>query len=262
MASQLQLLIGDCAEDEDKNAQNVAVLALSSTLTTRLKEGGGFNHPAFREAFVLCKVSAPPLLRLANRLRPRMILAHLKPLGAFRLWQMRLAEMYFQEGKFQDAMCEIDTAFIMGGPVNQLQAMLALVEPSAKSAFTSNENMQNRGDNIYAASRETEEKHVVECPLFSEHNHIPRVRAEQLTVKDFRKNFFKTPFLFGIIARLGKTESVPWHAHQTDTPVVIEGAMTSWAGTKKWGNLQWLRKEHGHRTVPIELGRHADGSLQ
>ena len=44
--------------------------------------------------------------------------------------------------------------------------------------------------------------------------------------------------------------------------MVIEGAMTAWPGLTKWSDLNWLRNEHGHRTVPIELGRHADGSLK
>jgi hypothetical protein len=38
--------------------------------------------------------------------------------------------------------------------------------------------------------------------------------------------------------------------------------MTDWRAMGKWGDLQWLRNEHGQRTVPIELGKHADNTMQ
>jgi len=214
-AHQLQALIGEDSStraeldhSDDRTTHEAAAEALSTTLWSRLKLEAGFDHPAFREAFVLCK--------------------------------MRLAVMFYQKGDFQEAMREVDVAFIMGGPVCELQAMIPLIEPPANAALLPKKNGHNNGDRHGSIGKVEEDKPIFECPLFSLHDyHIPRVRADQLSVKEFRKNFFKA-----------------------DTPVIIGGAMTNWRAMGKWGDLQWLHDEHGQRTVPIELGRHADNNMQ
>jgi hypothetical protein len=65
------------------------------------------------------------------------------------------------------------------------------------------------------------------------------VAAAELSVKEFKKQFFKA-----------------------ERPVVISGAMVEWAALRKWAEPRWWSREHGHRTVPVELGVHAAGSLQ
>jgi hypothetical protein len=105
---------------------------------------------------------------------------------------MRLAVMFYQKGDFQEAMREVDVAFIMGGPVCELQAMIPLIEPPANAALLRKKNGHNNGDGHGAIGKVEEDKPIIECPLFSLHDsHIPRVRADQLSVKEFRKNFFK-----------------------------------------------------------------------
>lgn len=49
---------------------------------------------------------------------------------------------------------------------------------------------------------------------------------------------------------------------QADAPVVIEGAMENWQALRKWSDLHALRQLHGHRTIPVEIGSHASGSLK
>lgn len=73
----------------------------------------------------------------------------------------------------------------------------------------------------------------------AEGSHIPRMAAAELSVREFKKRFFKV-----------------------DKPVVIEGGLEGWAALHKWSEPRWWRRQHGHRTVPIELGLHADGSLR
>jgi len=39
-------------------------------------------------------------------------------------------------------------------------------------------------------------------------------------------------------------------------PTVLEGMINHWAALDKWRDLQWLVQTVGHRTVPVEVGRH------
>ena len=42
--------------------------------------------------------------------------------------------------------------------------------------------------------------------------------------------------------------------HKRGKPLILEGVATSWPAMRKWSDLQWLRKQHGERLVPVELG--------
>ena len=42
-----------------------------------------------------------------------------------------------------------------------------------------------------------------------------------------------------------------WEVNQS---VVLEGLCGGWQALQLWGSWEWLREEHGHRYVPIEIG--------
>lgn len=46
--------------------------------------------------------------------------------------------------------------------------------------------------------------------------------------------------------------------YSTETPVVMTGVGSEWPAMKKWKDLAWWRRFHGHRFVPLELGRYSD----
>jgi hypothetical protein len=184
---------------------------------------------------------------------------------------MALADRWHADGEAADAtraLRAVDMAFIMGGPVESLQQLLRTVEPCARASLRPQPDALNasplpdatpgpvpttpllsgasslyftqRGDRVAATSAQ-------DCGIVSgaadgwraEGSHIPRVAASELSVKEFKKQFFKA-----------------------DKPVVIEGCMEGWAALHKWSEPCWWRREHGHRTVPIELGVHAAGTLR
>ncbi|DBA90193.1 TPA: Lysine-specific demethylase 8, variant 3 [Trebouxia sp. C0004] len=66
---------------------------------------------------------------------------------------------------------------------------------------------------------------------------IARRSAAELTAADFKKQYWKT-----------------------DTPVIITGAMDSWKAMREWPSLKWWNHNHGHRTIPVELGTDSTNS--
>jgi len=48
--------------------------------------------------------------------------------------------------------------------------------------------------------------------------------------------------------------------YNTDTPVVLVGLGAEWPAMTKWNDLRWWRDHHGHRSVPLELGRYHDNT--
>lgn len=66
---------------------------------------------------------------------------------------------------------------------------------------------------------------------------IARRSAAELTAAEFKKQYWKT-----------------------DTPVIITGAMGSWNAMHEWPNLKWWNHNHGHRTIPVELGTDSTNS--
>ncbi|KAL0042760.1 hypothetical protein WJX79_009907 [Trebouxia sp. C0005] len=66
---------------------------------------------------------------------------------------------------------------------------------------------------------------------------IARRSAAEMTAAEFKKQYWKT-----------------------DTPVIISGAMDSWNAMREWPDLQWWNHNHGHRTIPVELGTDSTNS--
>ena len=187
---------------------------------------------------------------------------------------MALADCWHATGAAADAtraLRAVDMAFIMGGPVESLQQLLRTVEPCARASLQLQPDAVDasptpdatpgpppttpllsgacpfyftQGGSCYIPSAIVGQR-TPEVGLLSdggrraEGSHIPRVAAAELSVKEFKKQFFKA-----------------------DKPVVIQGSMEGWAALHKWSEPRWWRREHGHRTVPIELGVHAAGSLR
>eukprot|EP00658_Telonema_sp_P-2_P017240 TRINITY_DN16676_c0_g2_i1.p1 TRINITY_DN16676_c0_g2~~TRINITY_DN16676_c0_g2_i1.p1 ORF type:complete len:243 (-),score=40.69 TRINITY_DN16676_c0_g2_i1:101-829(-) len=42
-------------------------------------------------------------------------------------------------------------------------------------------------------------------------------------------------------------------------PVVLVGSCAHWKALEAWNRIGWIESELGHRTVPVELGRHLEG---
>ena len=66
---------------------------------------------------------------------------------------------------------------------------------------------------------------------------LERVEGTELTTKEFKQRFYST-----------------------DTPVVLANLGKDWRALRVWDDLEWWKRFHGHRCVPLELGRYADAS--
>ena len=75
----------------------------------------------------------------------------------------------------------------------------------------------------------------------------------QPTVADDRR------FIGRVDGRLSRKEFKTAY-YNTDTPVVLVGLGAEWPAMTKWDDLRWWRDRHGHRSVPLELGKYHDNT--
>ena len=66
---------------------------------------------------------------------------------------------------------------------------------------------------------------------------LERVEGTAITVKEFKRRFYST-----------------------DMPVVLANLGKDWRALRVWDDLEWWRRFHGHRCVPLEIGRYSDVS--
>jgi len=64
------------------------------------------------------------------------------------------------------------------------------------------------------------------------------------------------------IAKLGALSVAQFSSqcYSKRQPTVLCDSITHWSALKQWRDLGWLAKEFGHRTVPVEVGRHHGGA--
>ncbi|KAL3144468.1 hypothetical protein ABBQ32_004209 [Trebouxia sp. C0010 RCD-2024] len=146
------------------------------------------------------------------------------------------------------AMQALDLASIMGAPAEMLGPILSRTEPLARQAHQASLAQQNSHGlhQIHTAPHTDlsaqQQEDPFSCatipptlpedlPHLDPDKLVARRNAADLTAADFKRLYWKT-----------------------DTPVVITGAMQNWKAMRKWASLQWWSENHGHRTIPVELG--------
>ena len=125
-------------------------------------------------------------------------------------------------GDHQRALRHLDCAFIMGGPPEVLQPFVAEVEPLVPRAVTIDSHLLPR------SLLDGEAPELLAAPL---------CRLDSGEWGRFRKDFYNV-----------------------DAPVVLARLGAAWPALEKWRDLGFWDREFGHRYVPLEVGKHTDGS--
>ena len=126
-------------------------------------------------------------------------------------------------GDRQRALRHLDCAFIMGGPPEVLQPFVAEVEPLVPRTVTIDAHLLPRS--------------------------LPDGEAPELLAASR-------------LCRLGSGEWGRFRKefYNVDAPVVLAGLGAAWPALEKWRDLGFWDREFGHRYVPLEVGKHTDGS--
>ncbi|CAD7702672.1 unnamed protein product [Ostreobium quekettii] len=133
-----------------------------------------------------------------------------------------------------DLLRELDMGAIMGGPMFRLPLDSAI---NAVQRFLSQHQPPMKMGNLTFEDSFLEQK-VVPLPPRS----LNEVSTSSLDAKDLPS---LECFLESYMAPGGKSK-----------PVVLTGCMEGWPALKKWCDAEYLISVAGHRTVPIEEGRH------
>lgn len=135
----------------------------------------------------------------------------------------------------REAMLAVDMAVIVGAPVDMVVDFVRACERAlgvdgrrevsaghARSASTSEWLFPS------AAPKGDRGDHAAQTRL-------ARVHHREMDLKTFKQRYYKT-----------------------EIPVFIESLGEEWPALRKWADLEWWRFVHGHRSVPLEIGKYSD----
>ena len=134
---------------------------------------------------------------------------------AFVLSQLLLCWSDAAADERASALRRLDTALILGGASALLADAMGLLEPA-------------RDEQAEAAEAATSAD--ADAPGGPAVAHPIEV-SDAIDVEEFGRRFWRP-----------------------NKPVVVRGAMGGWRGMRRWADLRWLRRAHGERLVPVELG--------
>ena len=201
----------------------------------RLQTGVGWNTSAWRECYVLGQLrEATEAGEAASRVpvgspsaTTAAASASASPAGD--------APSIPDEGRdalLRRAILAVDMAHIMGGPEEILQRFGRAVESVLREGRATIDADQPPADVGLlipellpsAKAPKLDPEHLLE-------------RAEGLTRKEFKRRYFNE-----------------------DKPVALGNVGASWPALRKWRDLRWLKREHGHRNIPLEIGAYDDAA--
>ena len=128
----------------------------------------------------------------------------------------------------RDAARALDMTLIVGAPADALRPFIAAVEVALDVEAV-------RGS--YARSdRESGWLFPNSAPTVDgERRWLDRVDGRALDSKTFKREYYSA-----------------------ERPVVLTGLGVAWPAMSKWDDLRWWRDFHGHRSVPLEIGKYDD----
>jgi hypothetical protein len=125
-----------------------------------------------------------------------------------------------------DALRRLDMAYIMGGPPEVLQPFVGALEPLVPRAAAPD-----------GGEPELLPRALLPAAAPALHAGRELARLDAAGRSRFRKEHYNH-----------------------DVPVVLSGVGDSWPALSKWRDLGWWASQFGHRSVPLEVGKHSDGT--
>ena len=198
------------------------------------RSGAGWSSPAWREAFVLGSCcGALARAGLARRARERG-----EECAGAEGWGARA----------RAALRALDTASVMGAPAELFLPLASAVAPLVAAASVTSDT--DGPDRVCDASdRPTEQPDTIPSELMDAD--APALSLPPVAAIEPEAAEGGGPRVFPASALRPFWES--------DSPVVMRGLAAHWPAVRKWADLRWWTREHGARTVPLELGEHGGG---
>ncbi|CAM8919842.1 unnamed protein product [Rhodiola kirilowii] len=145
---------------------------------------------------------------------------------AYSMACLHVAKAHYAIGEFKEAFRVLDMGLLMGGTLLRKDLDAAIAKLSAKTmngdACLEMRNCTGKEDEVESQNLTVEE--------VSTRSTKPRRSALSL------EGFLCDYFLSG-------------------SPVIISDCMAHWPARKKWGDIEYLRRVAGERTVPVEVGK-------
>ena len=152
-------------------------------------------------------------------------------------------------GHTERAFEKLDHAFVVGGPTHVLRPVLKLLSKKRTTDTHKQSSGEGQESQTGQESQEGTTQHAWGNELLLPFNALHLNRMESW-YKDGTK-----------IKSGSSTSTMPpiefYNNHyRTEEPVVLPNLTVGWAAMSKWSSLAYWVEEHGHRVVPMEVGRH------
>lgn len=128
----------------------------------------------------------------------------------------------------RNAARALDMTLIVGAPADALSPFVAAVAIA--------HDVEAVRERYARSDRESGWLFPKSAPtLDGEHRWLEHVDGRALEAKTFKREYYST-----------------------ERPVVLKGLGATWPAMNKWDDLRWWRDFHGHRSVPLEIGKYDD----
>ncbi|CAM8951153.1 unnamed protein product [Rhodiola kirilowii] len=148
---------------------------------------------------------------------------------AYSMACLHVAKAHYASGEFKEAFRVLDMGLLMGGTLLRKDLDAAIGKMSAKTM---------NGDAVLERNRNGKEDEVE-----SQRSDCGRSVNDEAEI-----TFHAVTMDFQV-----KTRRLS--ALQQSSPVIISDCMAHWPARKKWGDIEYLRRVAGERTVPLEVGK-------
>lgn len=145
---------------------------------------------------------------------------------------VRISRCLVKEEDFKEAMRVLDMANMMCDDRSRemIEKEVRVVEVALRRTTEEEENnKKKRSSTTHIETQSPPKKRIKTVSLSGET--IPRVSAPSLL--EFKSKIIK----------IGR-------------PVIVTDAMKAWPALKRWKDMEYLKRVAGHRTVPVEYGKH------
>lgn len=162
---------------------------------------------------------------------------------AYSMACLYVAKGHYVRKEFKEAFRVLDMGLIMGGLLLKKDLDAAVVQLSANTA---NGDKVTKMDGIGEGKDKEEEeacKSDSQVDVFEEAEVLRNLPGKSLSCK--------------LVTRRSalSLEGFLCDYFISGTPVIISDCMTHWPARKKWGDVEYLKRVAGERTVPVEVGK-------
>jgi hypothetical protein len=159
-------------------------------------------------------------------------------------------------GMIDLAFEQLDHAFVLGGPLKLLRSILSVLQKKREvKCDTSNEAKEDDQRLWSASATPVNEKRKESIEDSSIPHHLNDLSIMQSW---YNGTLIEEWSSSSTTTSSNVIEPIDFYTtyYKKEKPVVLKNLTNNWKALEKWSKISYWKRYHGHRTVPMEVGRH------